>query len=127
MKKTKYKRRKAIECKIVELSKSNPGYCKYDITIQEVDGTIHTQPAYGKDMQDALSRLINTERTVKLEKKIDNNSFIFFLIWMGVMAAPVIIRGDITYTPWFILYMFVSFTLMFLIAGWWQSYIEKGR
>ena len=127
MKKTKYKRRKAIECKIVERSKSNPGYCKYDITIQELDGTIHTQPAYGKDMQDALSRLINTERTIKVENPLDHNSFIFFLIWMGVMAAPVIIRGDITYTPWFILYMFVSFTAMFLVAGWWQSYIEKGR
>ena len=127
MSKIKYNRRRAIECKIVERSKSNPGYCKYDITIQELDGTIHKQPAYGKDMQDALSRLINTERTIKVEKKIENNSFIFFLIWMGVMAAPVMIAGDITYTPWFILYMFVSFTAMFLVAGWWQSYIEKGK
>ena len=127
MKKTKYNRRRAIECKIVERSKTNPGYCKYDITIQELDGTVHTQPAYGKDMQDALSRLINTERTVKVEKKIENNSFIFFLIWMIIMAIPVIIHGDITYTPWFILYMFVSFTVMFLVAGWWQNYIERGK
>tara|TARA_R100000664_G_C2744555_1_gene132534 strand:+ start:768 stop:1169 length:402 start_codon:yes stop_codon:yes gene_type:complete len=127
MHKSKYSRRRAIECKIVEKSKNNPGYCKYDITIQELDGTVHTQPAYGKDMQDALSRLINTERTVKVEKKIEKNSLIFFLIWMAVMAAPVLIHGDMTYTPWFILYMFASFTAMFLVAGWWQSYLEKGK
>ena len=126
-KKSKYNRRRAIECKIVERSKKNPGYCKYDITIAELDGTVHTQPAYGKDMQDALSRLMNTERTVKIEKKIEKNSFIFFLVWLAVMAAPVMVYGDITYTPWFILYMFASFTAMFIAAGWWQSYLEKGK
>ena len=70
MKKTKYNRRRAINCEIIEKSKSNPGYCKYMITIQELDGTIHKQPAYGKDMQDAISRLINIERTVRIEKQL---------------------------------------------------------
>ena len=36
-KKSKYTRRRAIECKIVERSTKNPGYCKYDITIAELD------------------------------------------------------------------------------------------
>ena len=78
-------------------------------------------------MQDALSRLINTERTVKIEKKMEKNPLIFFLVWMALMAAPVIWHGNLTYTPWFILYMFGTFTAMFLFAGWWQSYLEKGR
>ena len=55
--KSKYSRRRAIDCKIVGKSRSNPGYCKYMITIAELDGTVHKQPAYGKDMQGALSRL----------------------------------------------------------------------
>jgi|TARA_R110002012_G_scaffold280562_1_gene469140 hypothetical protein len=126
-KKSEYQRRRAIECKIVEKSKNNPGYCKYDVTIHELDGTIHTQPAYGKDMQDALSRLMNTERTVKIEKKMERNPFIFFLIWMAVMVFPVIWHGDITYTPWFILWMFGSFAAFFFLAGWWQNYLEKGK
>mgnify|MGYP003147543713 CR=1 FL=1 len=125
--KIKYNKRRAIDCKIVEKSKKNPGYCKYMITIAEMDGTIHKQPAYGKDMQDALSRLINTERTVKIEKKVEKNSFVFFLIWLAVMAAPIAIHGNITYTPWFILYMFGAFTAMFVFAGLWQSYLEKGK
>jgi len=125
--KSKYTRRRAIKCKIVERSTNNPGYCKYDITIAELDGTIHTEPAYGKDMQDALSRLMNTERTIKVEKKLERNPFLFFIAWMALMATPVIWHGDITYTPWFVLYMFVSFTAIFLAAGWWQSYLEKGK
>ena len=127
MSKSKYTKRRAIDCEIVEKSKSNPGYCKYMVTIAEVDGTIHKQPAYGKDMQDALSRLINTERTIKMEKKMERNPFVFFLLWMLVMLGPVLINGEMTYAPWFILYMFISFTALFLIAGWWQSYLEKGK
>ena len=65
-----FKRRRAIECKFVEKSKTNPGYLKYEITICEKDGTIHKQPAYGKDMQDAISRLINIERTQVIEKQL---------------------------------------------------------
>ena len=127
MSKSKYTKRRAIDCKIVEKSKSNPGYIKYMVTIAEMDGTIHKQPAYGKDMQDALSRLINTERTIKMEKKMERNPFVFFLLWMLVMMGPVLINGEMTYTPWFILYMFVSFTTLFLIAGWWQNYLERGK
>ena len=127
MKKSKYNRRRAIDCKIIEKSKSNPGYCKYMITIAELDGTIHTQPAYGTDMQDALSRLMNIERTVKIEKKMEKNPLIFFLVWMVVMAVPVLWHGDLAYTPWFILYMFGTFTAMFVFAGLWQSYLEKGK
>ena len=126
-KKSKYQRRRAIECKIVGKSKKNPGYCKYMITIAELDGTIHTQPAYGTDMQDALSRLMNIERTVKIEKKMERNPLLFFLVWMAVMAVPVFIESNLAYTPWFILYMFGTFTAMFLFAGWWQSYLEKGK
>jgi hypothetical protein len=124
-KKYKFKRRRAIECKFVEKSKTSPGYLKYEVTICEKDGTIHKKPAYGVDMQSAIARLVNQERTAIVEKKVINNSFIFFLIWMSIMALPVVIHGDITYTPWFILYMFASFTAMFLFAGWWQNYLDK--
>ena len=71
--KWKYDRRRAMKCVLLEKSKNHDGYCKYEVTIGEKDGTIHIQPAYGKDMQDALSRLINTERTIKVEKRLERN------------------------------------------------------
>tara|TARA_R100000388_G_C7190754_1_gene133407 strand:+ start:267 stop:677 length:411 start_codon:yes stop_codon:yes gene_type:complete len=122
----KYDRRRALKCELLKKSDTHQGYCKYMVTIGEKDGTVHKQPAYGTDMQDALSRLINTERTVKIEKKLENNPLLFFLCWMAVMAIPVLWNNFI-YSPWFILYMFVSFTALFAITGWWQSYLEKGK
>ncbi len=124
--KWKYDRRRAMKCVLLEKSRNHDGYCKYEVTIGEKDGTIHKQPAYGKDMQDALSRLINTERSVKVERRMERNPFIFFLIWMTVMSIPVIF-GDMHDTPWFILYLFGAFTAMFALAGWWQSYLDKGK
>ena len=123
----KYDRRRAMKCVLLEKSTKHEGYCKYMVTIGEKDGTVHKQPAYGKDMQDALSRLINTERTVKVEKKLERNPFLFFIAWMGVMAIPVLVHGDMTYTPWFVVYMFISFTALFAITGWWQHYLDKGK
>tara|TARA_R110002020_G_scaffold294130_3_gene509966 strand:+ start:13813 stop:14214 length:402 start_codon:yes stop_codon:yes gene_type:complete len=124
--KHKFNRRRALECKLVEKSKNNPGYLKYMVTIGEKDGTKHTQPVYGKDMQDALSRLINKERTLKVEKKITGNPFLFFLGWMAVMGWPVLI-SDVSNTPWFIVYGFVGVIGLILVASWWWSYIHKGE
>ena len=52
---------------------------------------------------------------------------LFFICWMAVMAIPVLIHGDMTYTPWFVVYMFISFTVLFAITGWWQHYLDKGK
>jgi len=88
--KHKFNRRRALECKLVEKSKSNPGYLKYMVTIGEKDGTIHNQPAYGKDMQGALNRLLKKELTVKIERKLETNVGLIFLSWLVLMGAPAI-------------------------------------
>ena len=69
--KIKSNRRRAIDCTMVEVSKTNPGYYKYVVTILEKDGKTYKEPAYGRDMQSALSRLIRKERTFKIEKKFN--------------------------------------------------------
>ena len=61
-------RRKAIDCTLIRESKDHPGYFKYQVTIQELDGTTHVVPAYGKDMEDALERLVWSERKEKIVK-----------------------------------------------------------
>jgi len=125
--KYKFNRRRALECKLVEKSKNNPGYLKYMVTIGEKDGSKHTQPAYGKDMQDALSRLINKERTIKVEKKLNNiNPFMVFLIWLGVMGWPAIMTGTHD-SPLFIFYAFAGIIGLVLAGSWWYNYVHKGE
>ena len=121
--KNKYDRRRAVDCKLERTSSSNPGYFKYNVTIREKDGTVHTEPCYGKDMQDALSRLINTERTVKVEKKIENNILWILLIWATIMGWPALITDG--GSPMYILYMFISVITMFGLASLWYNYINK--
>jgi len=126
MKKSKYIKRRAIYCKLVEKSKTHQGYCKYLVTIAEMDGTIHKQPVYGKDMQDALSRLINTELTVKVEQKLETNTGLIFLAWLIVMGAPAILFGAQN-TPWMLAYTFGTIILLMVATILWYGYIKKGE
>ena len=122
----KFNRRRALECKLVEKSKNNPGYLKYMVTIGEKDGTKHTQPVYGKDMQDALSRLINKERTIKVEKRATNNPFLVFLLWIALMGWPAMLM-ETTDQPSFIFYGFAAILGLVGLGIWWNSYINKGQ
>jgi hypothetical protein len=122
--KHKFNRRRALECVLVEKSKSNPGYLKYMVTIGEKDGTTNTQPAYGRDMQDALSRLIKREFTSKLENKMSAGWF--FIIWLAIMGWPASIvesEGN----PWYIALVFGGVTVAFIIAAVWYNHINKGE
>jgi len=122
--KHKFDRRRALECKLVEKSKSNPGYLKYMITIGEKDGTIHTQPAYGKDMQSALSRLLKIELTGKVERKLETNVGLIFLSWLVLMGAPAIFFGT-QGTPWYLAYTFGTIIMIMVVATLWYNHINK--
>ena len=124
--KYKFKRRRAIDCKFVEKSKTSPGYLKYEVTICEKDGTIHKQPAYGIDMQSAIARLVNQERTVKVEKQLYNNPFAVFLLWIAVMGWPVGV-GLVSSSPHMLLYSFAGIALLTILAAFWYNYIERGK
>ena len=122
--KYKFKRRRAIECIFVEKSKTSPGYLKYEITICEKDGTIHKEPAYGVDMQSAISRLLNKERTVMVEKKLHNNPLLLFIAWVALMIWPVLV-GIASDSPHMLLYSFTGIAVLTMLGGLWYNYIEK--
>ena len=107
--KTKQKR-KAIHSELVEASKNNPGYFKYVITIQELDGTIHKVPAYGTDMQDAIAKLVRTEQSNKLKKvyinKVEPTVIILMAIaWMSSVLISSI-SGNYQYAYWAVISLF---------------------
>tara|TARA_R110002020_G_scaffold192441_1_gene392618 strand:- start:613 stop:993 length:381 start_codon:yes stop_codon:yes gene_type:complete len=89
---TNTNKRKAIDCKLIEASKTSPGYHKYQITIQEKDGTKSMHPAYGKDMQDAISRLIWNERVDKISR-VSKKSKIETPILFGIVLIGIVGPG----------------------------------
>lgn len=122
----KYDKRRALDCKLLKKSDSHKGYCKYLITVGEVDGTVHKQPVYGKDMQDALSRLIKKELTIKVEKKLETNTGFIFLAWLLLMGTPAIFLGAGN-TPWILVYTFGTIIMLMAVAAIWYNHINKGE
>lgn len=117
------KRRKAIDCELVEASKTSPGYFKYKVTIEEIDGTIHVVPSYGKDMQDAIERLVWSER---IEKVSDGKYFqtvlliisLMVLIFTGFMGA--VYDGHIWVLSTIIGFFIIGYVMYFI-----NEYINK--
>ena len=87
---------------------------------------MHKQPAYGKDMQGALSRLINMERTVKVERKLETNTGLIFLSWLVLMGAPAIFFGSQN-TPWYLAGTFGSLIMIMTVSTLWYNYVKKGE
>jgi len=102
-------RRRAVHCDLVDASKTSPGYYKYLFTIREKDGSEHKVPAYGKDMEDALERLVWTERVDKVNDKtvtvIILSLFLCSIVIGGVLSAmnntPIWIMGSLGFSTIF--------------------------
>jgi hypothetical protein len=62
-------KKKAIKVEYRKDSESFPEWLKYEITVLNEDGTTEKIPAYGKDLQDALSRVVHDERVDKIQNK----------------------------------------------------------
>ena len=63
-------KRKAIHAELRKESQTFDGWLKYEVTIQDKDGSIEKVPAYGRDLQDALSRVVHDEKIEKINKKV---------------------------------------------------------
>ena len=54
-----------------ELSKASAEWLTYEVTIQNEKGEIEKTPAYGKDLQHALSRVVHDDRVKKVKPIVD--------------------------------------------------------
>tara|TARA_R110001606_G_scaffold373801_1_gene531303 strand:- start:783 stop:1142 length:360 start_codon:yes stop_codon:yes gene_type:complete len=82
---------KVINAVYREESESFPDWMKYEITLLYNDGETETIPAYGKDLQHALSRVVSHNRAQKVKhwaESVPVNVWILtFLTYTGVVAA----------------------------------------
>ena len=93
------KRRKAIHCELIEPSKTSPGYFKYQVTIMELDGSIEIVPAYGRDMQDAIERLLWNER---IESVADKKATLPILVTLclSIVALSGVLSATLNQPIW---------------------------
>ena len=129
MENKKTNRRKAIDCKLIEESASSPGYFKYMITIQDTDGNISKQPAYGIDMQDAIKRLVRSENADMVVKIVERKQQ-FFL--MALFAICIIIPLFGGYNAgenknWWMLLPLITIIVLFIGFGILDSYRSEKK
>ena len=89
----KKQKAKVLNATLRKESKTFNGYFKYEVEIENEDFTTEKVPAYGKDLQDALSRVVHDRRAEKIlpvVKKIPE------IVW--VIAWFITFTGIVTYT-----------------------------
>ena len=69
-------------------SQTFPEWLKYEVEILNEDGTTEMIPAYGKDLQDALSRVVHDKRVNEVEKRTKRiPSIIWVVLWFGYILG----------------------------------------
>ena len=124
-KQIKYDKRRAIDCKLLKRSTTHDGYCKYMVTIGEKDGTTHQQPVYGKDMQDALSRLLWSERTEKVVKVAEKGDGLPIIALMLLVLAIPAVYTAMTDNPIYLLWTLGILVVGFTVTSLWDNYVDK--
>jgi hypothetical protein len=120
----KYDKRRALFCKLIGKSDSHQGYYKYLVTIGEKNGKITKHPVYGKDMQNAINRLIHKERTAKVEEKFGAGTV--FILWLMMMGVPAFYMEQ-SGSPIYVLFGFLGIGLLIGTIAWWYNHITKGE
>ena len=119
-------KRKAIHVELRKESKKFDGWLKYEITIQNTDGTTEVVPAYGKDLQDALSRVVHDERVQKLESKVISKVPLTGWVLAWFLGLCILVMGIYTsiehrYAGLWIVGTILSYTFMTLSISNWFS------
>ena len=103
-------KRKAINASLRKESKSYKGWLKYEVEIMDESGSIDSIPAYGKDLQDALSRVVHDEKVKQIETKTKRiPEYFWAILWFGYVAGWTILTFEISPDP--------NHQAAFLLAG----------
>ena len=83
-------KQKVINVSYRKDSQTFPEWMKYEIELLNEDGTTEKIPAYGKDLQDALSRVVHDFKVEKIEEKTKRiPEIIWIVLWFGYMIGLV--------------------------------------
>lgn len=90
-------KQKVINVEYRKDSNTFPEWMKYEVTILNEDGTTQKIPAYGKDLQDALSRVVHDKRVKQVERRTKRiPDLVWIVLWFGYVLA----LADYSMTMW---------------------------
>lgn len=81
-------KQKVINATYRKDSNTFPDWLKYEFEILNEDNTTSKIPAYGKDLQDALSRVVHDKRVVEVEKRTKRiPDLVWVILWFGYILG----------------------------------------
>ena len=120
-------KRRAVNASLRKESKTFDGWLKYEVEIQNPDGSIEMVPAYGKDLQDALSRVVHDEKIVKLEKKARQiPELVWVALWFGYMLGWTLLTYEVSsYDKFDGLFFISGLALVSAATIWAKTWFRK--
>ena len=105
-------------------SETFPKWMKYEIEILNENGTIEIIPAYGKDLQDALSRVKHDMVVGKLEDKLikripENTWVILWFLGMALLSSSIYYTNGDKYVGWYIMGAIMLYTITTISVSNW--------
>ena len=123
---------KAIHAELRKESKTFEGWLKYEITIQHPNGDTEQVPAYGKDLQDALSRVVHDQKVTNIEnkiiKKIPETAWVFaWFLGMSLTVSLIYQYAEHKYAGLWIVGSILMYTLGSLSINNWFSLRNRDK
>lgn len=101
-------------------SETFPKWMKYEIEILNEDGTTETIPAYGKDLQDALSRVVKEKKVRTIEKHSEKVPMAVWLLLWFIYMGILIIGYYETQNQWVFGGGILGIVSVVLSLNWWS-------
>ena len=119
-------KRKAINASLRKESQTFEGWLKYEVEIQNEDGTTEMVPAYGKDLQDALSRVVHDERVVKLERRAKRiPDIVWVTLWFGYILGWTILTYEVSANKFEGIFFVGGIALVTGVTVWAKSWFRR--
>jgi len=125
-------KQKVINATYRKDSNAFPEWMKYEFELLNEDGSITKIPAYGKDLQDALSRVVHDTKVAQIEKRTKRiPDLVWVVLWFGYIfgLTELSIRIDESNTVRSMVFMsgFVFVTGLVLWAKAWFRTRNKDK
>ena len=118
---------KVIDVHYRKDSESFPSWMKYEITLLYEDGTTEKIPAYGRDLQDALSRVVHDHKVKKLNRRVSQVPVaVWLLLWFSYLGILILAWED-TQNHWILLGGFAGVIAVFLNLNWWGRLRNRNK
>jgi len=81
-------KQKVIDVHYRKDSNAFPDWMKYEVTLLNEDGSEEKIPAYGKDLQDSLSRVAHDKKVERVENKVEKTPvWVWLVTWLSYMGT----------------------------------------